>query len=255
MRDKVVVISGGTSGIGRVAAAKLAAMGARIVFIARDRARGGDTLDELRAIRRRPGIPFTMPICPASLTYGEFGRRLPPRNQNRRSDQQCRRDLRPPRRHGRRPRAHIRAQSHVLFSADSGVARSPLGRRLTDHQHRSNAHRRGHIDFDDLQSARNFGASRVYGTSKLCNILFTRELARRLSGSGVTANSFSPGFRRHAVRRSIGRPIRGRYPDREAVRRNAGAGCANAALSRHIARRRAGQRRILFQVQARLPHA
>jgi NAD(P)-dependent dehydrogenase (short-subunit alcohol dehydrogenase family) len=58
----------------------------------------------------------------------------------------------------------------------------------------SNAHRKGHLDFDDLQSARSYRPFGVYGTSKLCNILFTRELARQLSGQGVTANSFSPGF-------------------------------------------------------------
>jgi NAD(P)-dependent dehydrogenase (short-subunit alcohol dehydrogenase family) len=58
----------------------------------------------------------------------------------------------------------------------------------------SNAHRRGRIDFTDLQSARSYRPFDVYGTSKLCNILFTGELAGRLSGQGVTANSFSPGF-------------------------------------------------------------
>src|SRR5262249_46288111 len=58
----------------------------------------------------------------------------------------------------------------------------------------SNAHRNGHIDFDDLQAARRYRPAAVYGTSKLCNILFTRELARRLAGRGVTANSFTPGF-------------------------------------------------------------
>jgi len=58
----------------------------------------------------------------------------------------------------------------------------------------SNAHRRGHVDFADLQSARSYSPFAVYGTSKLCNILFTRELARRLAGRGVTANSFTPGF-------------------------------------------------------------
>jgi NAD(P)-dependent dehydrogenase (short-subunit alcohol dehydrogenase family) len=58
----------------------------------------------------------------------------------------------------------------------------------------SNAHRQGHLDFDDLQSARHYSAFRVYGSSKLCNILFTRESARRLAGRGVTANSFTPGF-------------------------------------------------------------
>jgi NAD(P)-dependent dehydrogenase (short-subunit alcohol dehydrogenase family) len=58
----------------------------------------------------------------------------------------------------------------------------------------SNAHRKGRLDFEDVQSAKSFRAFPVYGTSKLCNILFTRELARRLSGWGVTANSLSPGF-------------------------------------------------------------
>ena len=48
-------------------------------------------------------------------------------------------------------------------------------------------------------SAKNYGAVRVYGRSKLCNILFTRELARRLGGTSVTANCLHPGFRRHAL--------------------------------------------------------
>src|SRR5262249_31838723 len=58
----------------------------------------------------------------------------------------------------------------------------------------SNAHRHGHLDFDDLQAQRRYRPVAVYGTSKLCNILFTRELARRLAGRNVTANSFTPGF-------------------------------------------------------------
>jgi NAD(P)-dependent dehydrogenase (short-subunit alcohol dehydrogenase family) len=70
----------------------------------------------------------------------------------------------------------------------------------------SDAHQAGALDFDDLQSERayrsgrwewaGFGGAgyRVYARSKLCNILFTRELARQLAGTGVTANSFHPGF-------------------------------------------------------------
>jgi NAD(P)-dependent dehydrogenase (short-subunit alcohol dehydrogenase family) len=49
------------------------------------------------------------------------------------------------------------------------------------------------LDFDDLQSAKSFGPMRAYGCSKLCNILFTRELARRLRGTGVV-NCLHPGF-------------------------------------------------------------
>jgi NAD(P)-dependent dehydrogenase (short-subunit alcohol dehydrogenase family) len=49
------------------------------------------------------------------------------------------------------------------------------------------------LDFDDLQSAKSYGGLKVYGRSKLANILFTREIARRLGGTGVTANCFHPG--------------------------------------------------------------
>jgi NAD(P)-dependent dehydrogenase (short-subunit alcohol dehydrogenase family) len=58
----------------------------------------------------------------------------------------------------------------------------------------SEAHRGNTLDFADLQSTRNYRGFRVYGRSKLANILFTRELARRLAGSGVTANCLHPGF-------------------------------------------------------------
>ena len=57
----------------------------------------------------------------------------------------------------------------------------------------SAAHQGARLDFDDLQSARSFSAMGTYGRSKLCNILFTRELARRLAGTGVTANCLHPG--------------------------------------------------------------
>jgi NAD(P)-dependent dehydrogenase (short-subunit alcohol dehydrogenase family) len=58
----------------------------------------------------------------------------------------------------------------------------------------SDAHRSGHIVFDDLQSEKRYKPFRAYGTTKLCNIVFTRELARKLDGSGVTANTLHPGF-------------------------------------------------------------
>jgi NAD(P)-dependent dehydrogenase (short-subunit alcohol dehydrogenase family) len=58
----------------------------------------------------------------------------------------------------------------------------------------SAAHRGAALDFDDLQSAKNFRAMRAYGRSKLCNILFTRQLARSLQGTNVSANCLHPGF-------------------------------------------------------------
>ncbi len=58
----------------------------------------------------------------------------------------------------------------------------------------SDAHRGAKLDFDDLQNEKRYSAFSVYGKSKLCNILFTRELARRVDGSGVTATCLHPGF-------------------------------------------------------------
>src|ERR1700751_4936922 len=58
----------------------------------------------------------------------------------------------------------------------------------------SMAHQGANLDFADLQCARGFNGWKAYGRSKLANILFTRELARRLTGTGVTANCLHPGF-------------------------------------------------------------
>jgi NAD(P)-dependent dehydrogenase (short-subunit alcohol dehydrogenase family) len=58
----------------------------------------------------------------------------------------------------------------------------------------SEAHRSATLDFDDLQSTKRYGGMKAYNRSKLCNILFTRELAQRLLGTGVTANCLHPGF-------------------------------------------------------------
>jgi NAD(P)-dependent dehydrogenase (short-subunit alcohol dehydrogenase family) len=58
----------------------------------------------------------------------------------------------------------------------------------------STAHQRGWIDWDDLQKTKNYKWLEAYSQSKLANILFTRELARRLAGTGVTANSLHPGI-------------------------------------------------------------
>jgi NAD(P)-dependent dehydrogenase (short-subunit alcohol dehydrogenase family) len=58
----------------------------------------------------------------------------------------------------------------------------------------SDAHKGYSLDFDDLQATKKYSSIGAYGRSKLCNILFTRELARRWSGTGVTVNCLHPGF-------------------------------------------------------------
>src|SRR6202048_4729989 len=82
---------------------------------------------------------------------------------------------------------HIRAESHGVFCYHRGAARTAPALR-------AGAHQGARLDFDDLQLAKSVGPMKAYGRSKLCNILFTRELARRLHSMGVTANCLHPGF-------------------------------------------------------------
>jgi retinol dehydrogenase-12 len=74
----------------------------------------------------------------------------------------------------------------------------------------SDAHKGVSLDFDDLQSKKKYGAWRAYQRSKLANILFTNELARRLDGTKVTVNSLHPGFVRTNFLDVVGNRWRGR---------------------------------------------
>jgi NAD(P)-dependent dehydrogenase (short-subunit alcohol dehydrogenase family) len=196
LRTKVAVMTGATSGIGQVAAERLAQRGARLVLVARDRARGEATLARLRATA--PDVSHTVRYADLSRladmkrVAGEIAAAEPRIDilVNNAGAIFTRRIVTEDRLERTFALNHM---SYFVLTAglrDRLAAAAPS--RIVNTA--SNAHRNGHIDFDDLQSAMRYRPFAVYGTSKLCNILFTRELARKLSGLGVTANSFSPGF-------------------------------------------------------------
>jgi len=196
MRNKVVVISGATSGIGRVAAIRLADMGARIVLIARDRARGEDTLRQLHTISPQAGHAIHYADLSRLAEMRRVGAEIAaaePRIDVLINNAGALFSRRMVTEDGLERTFALNHMSYFALTAalrDRLIAAAPA--RIINTA--SNAHRTGHIDFNDLQAAKSYGAFKVYGTSKLCNILFTRELARRLSANGVTANSFSPGL-------------------------------------------------------------
>jgi NAD(P)-dependent dehydrogenase (short-subunit alcohol dehydrogenase family) len=200
---KVIVITGATSGIGQVAAESLAGMGGRVVQIARDRQRA---LARLRASGVRHTIHYADLSRLAEMKrVGRAIAEAEPRIDiliNNAGAMFGFRDLTAD------GLERTFALNHVAYFVltdelrERLVAASPARVINTS----SDAHRAGTLELDDLQSERayrsgkwewmRFGGAgyRVYGRSKLCNILFTRELARRLAGTGVTANSFHPGF-------------------------------------------------------------
>jgi retinol dehydrogenase 12 len=196
MKGKVVVITGATSGIGEIAAQRLAGMGARIVLLARDATRGQKTLTRL------PGLGSGVPH---SIYYGDLSR-----------ISECKRVAAEIA--AAEPRIdvlinnagalfgtrHLTADNLEQTFATNHMAYFVLTLRLKANllaaaparvvSTASDAHKGYTLDFADLQAAKGYSAIRAYGRSKLCNILFTRELARRWSGTGVTANCLHPGF-------------------------------------------------------------
>jgi retinol dehydrogenase 12 len=196
MDGKVIVVTGATSGIGQIAAERIAGMGARLVIVARDRARGAAMLAQLEA--RAPGRGH-------AVHYADLLRLKEVKRVAREIA-------------AAQPRIDVLVNNAgAMFSrravTEDGLERTfalnhmasfvltagLVGRLVATAPARvintaSNAHRKGRIDFADLQSEKSYRPFAVYGTSKLCNILFTRELAGRLSDLGVIASSFSPGF-------------------------------------------------------------
>jgi NAD(P)-dependent dehydrogenase (short-subunit alcohol dehydrogenase family) len=196
MRGKTVVITGGTSGIGEVAAVALAKMGARIVLVARDRARGEVTLARLRD---------SAPSVAHSVHYADLLRLVEMKRVAAQiADHESYIDvlinnagaLFATRRATEDGLESTFALNHMAYFVLTDGLRERLSASASARiiNTASAAHQRATLDFDDLQSAKSFGAMKAYSRSKLCNILFTRELARRLRGTGVTANCLHPGF-------------------------------------------------------------
>ena len=113
----------------------------------------------------------------------------------------------------------------------------------------STAHQGARLDFDDLQSAKGYGGLKVYGRSKLANILFTRELARRLAGTGVTANCLHPGVVATRFGESSGGFAGLSDPFPEAVLHLSREGRRHDRLSRLLAGGRRHDRRLFRQAQ------
>jgi NAD(P)-dependent dehydrogenase (short-subunit alcohol dehydrogenase family) len=196
MKGKTVVITGATSGIGEVAAEELARKGARIVVVARSPFRADAVMGRLAIanpdVRHALHIADLSRLSEMKRVAGEIAAAEPKIDVlvNNAGAINSVRETTPD------GLELTFAVNHLAYFVLANLLLDRLkgmpGARIVCVS--SDAHKFGRLDFDDLQSAKRYGGFRTYGASKLCNILFTRELARRLEGTGVTANCLHPGF-------------------------------------------------------------
>jgi retinol dehydrogenase 12 len=196
MTGKVCLITGATSGIGWETAHALATQGAMVALVGRDAERAQKAIDEIRASAPNAQIESYL----ADLSAQEQVRRLAQEFQSRHD----RLDVLindagamfPTHRESVDGIEMTLALNHLapflLTSLLLDTLKASAPSRIVTVS--SDAHQSARINFDDLQLARGYGPWRAYGQSKLMNILFTNELALRLAGTGVTANTLHPGF-------------------------------------------------------------
>jgi NAD(P)-dependent dehydrogenase (short-subunit alcohol dehydrogenase family) len=196
MKGKACVVTGATSGIGLVAAERLAAMGARLVLVGRDPARGEAAMARIK--QQAPGAELQMRYADLSR-FAEVERlareiaAAEPRIDVLINNAGAAFQNRAVTADGLERTFALNHMAYFLLThylKDRLVAATPA--RIVNVA--SDAHRGNTLDFSDLQAERRYSGFTVYGRSKLANILFTRELARRLAGTGVTANCLHPGF-------------------------------------------------------------
>ena len=196
MTGKTVLVTGGTGGIGRAAAVALASMGARVGITGRDRARGEHAA---AAITRESGNP-AVDVFVADMSSQAEVRRL--------ADEVLaaypRLDVLLNNVGGFWAHRHVTADGLEHTFALNHLAPFLLTNLLLERLKASaparvvtvssGAQSMGRIDFDDLMGDLKYSGQRAYNQSKLANVMFTYELARRLEGTGVTATVLHPGI-------------------------------------------------------------
>jgi len=205
MSDTVCVVTGANSGIGKATATELARLGARVAMVCRDEERGREAQAEIRAAAElaHPSREDTVDLYIADLSVQEEVYHL---GETIRADYDrldvlvnnagVFSDMRKETVDGIELTLAVNHLAPFLLThlvlprIQETAGRAGEARIVTVS---SEAHRGASIDFDDINAEEGYNALQAYSQSKLANILFTHELARRLRGEGVRVNAVHPG--------------------------------------------------------------
>src|SRR5215208_1694979 len=206
--EKICLITGATSGIGKATAMGLVNMGASVVMVGRDRGRGEAVMAEIKEKSSNSSVDLML----ADVSSQEEIRRLAdefkeayPRLDVLINNAGVFRSKRITTADGIEMTFAVNHLAYFLLTnllLDMLKASAPS--RIVNVS--SGDHSNATIDFDDLQGEKGYKGAKAYSQSKLANVLFTYELARRLEGTGITANCLHPGA---GVRTNLGSGVSG----------------------------------------------
>ncbi len=196
MNDRTILITGASTGIGLQSAIGLAKLGAKIVMVGRDEGRTARAVEHVKSQTGNELVSYLL----ADLSSLQQVRKLAQEFK----DKYGKLDVLLNNAGAIFLTRKVSAEGYEMSLALNHLDYFLLTDLLLDMLKSgpsgcvvnvaSRAHYRGHVNFDDLQSQHGYNGMRTYGMTKLMNVLFTYELARRLQGTKVTANCLHPGF-------------------------------------------------------------
>ena len=196
MRDKTVLVTGATDGIGKETARRLAERGARVFIAGRNAEKGAAAVRDIATNTGTDQAEFLQADLSVQADVRGLAKAVKQRTNrldvlvNNAGVIMFRREET---RDGIEMTFGLNHLNYFLLTHELlDLLKASAPARIISVA--SIAHRRAMLDFDDLQLSRGFGAWKAYSRSKLANIMFTYALARRLEGTGVTANCLHPGF-------------------------------------------------------------
>ena len=196
MQGKACMVTGANSGIGKATALGLAQVGANVVMVARDRARGEVAQNEVKAKSGNNSVDLLVADLSSQQSirklvenFKQHYKQLYVLINNAGVFMLTRRETVD----GLEITFAVNYLApFLLTNLLLDVLKASAPARIVNVS--SEAHENGYIKMDDLQAKKNYRPFRAYGQSKLALVMFTYELARRLQGTGVTANCLHPGF-------------------------------------------------------------
>lgn len=196
MTGRVCLVTGGTAGIGEATAEALARLGADLIVHGRDATRCARVVEAIREASGNPNVQFLIADLASLASVRELAAELHERTDHLDVLINNAGAMYPDRRESVDGIELTLAVNHLapflLTNLLLDLLKAAAPSRVVNVA--SGAARRAALDFADPQSRAGYEGRAVYARSKLMNMLFTRELARRLGPMGVTANVISPGL-------------------------------------------------------------